>query len=96
MLKLRRPDLARYQPSPALRIFGDGDHLIERRFFQPRAGEYAIRIDNHFKGRVVIRDCVFRGTNGPATDGLDPGNGGGVLAWQSSHVLIESNRFEFI
>jgi len=95
-LRLPRPDVAGYQPSQPLKIYGNGDHLIEKRLFQPKAGEYAIRIDEHSQGRIIIRDCVFSGAGGAAKDGLSSMAGSGVLAWKSSHLTIENNYFEFI
>ena len=95
-LRLPRPDVAGYQPSPPLKIYGSGDHLIEKRLFQPKAGEYAIRIDEHSQGRIIIRNCVFAGAGGAAHDGLNATAGGGILAWKSSHLTIENNYFEFL
>jgi Right handed beta helix region len=91
-----RPDLSRYQNSESIHISGDGQQRIERRIFHPQAGTYAIRIDDHHQGQITIRDCVFIGPHGPGVDGLNPGNGGGVLAWQSDHVVIENCYFEYI
>lgn len=95
-MSLPRPDFSQYQRSEPLRISGDGDHVLENQMFCPGKGEFGIRIDNHFRGDIIIRNCVFRGANGPVSDGLDPGNGGGILAWQANNLLIENNYFEYI
>lgn len=95
-LRLPRPDLAAYRPSPPLKIFGDGEHLIEKQIFRPKAGEYAIRVDEHSQGRIIIRNCVFIGDGEAAPDGLNTRAGGGILAWKSSHLTVENNYFEFI
>jgi hypothetical protein len=95
-LSLPRPDLATLKPSPPLNLHGDGDHLIEHCVFRPEAGEYAIRIDDHARGQIIIRNCAFIGQGGAAVDGLNTTAGGGILAWKSSHVTIENNYFEFI
>jgi len=79
-----------------LKIYGNGDHVIEKRVFRPATGEYAIRIDEHSEGRVIIRNCAFIGAGGGAPDGLSTTAGGGILAWKSSHLTIENNYFEFI
>jgi hypothetical protein len=89
-------DLSRYTPSEPIQIHGGGDHVIENRLFRPPAGTWAIRIDNHRTGSITIRNCLFQGPNGPAKDGLEPGNGSGVLAWQSNNIRVENCRFEAI
>ncbi len=94
--KLPRPDFSQYRKSEPLRISGDGDHVIEGQVYSPVEGEFGIRIDNHFRGHITIRNCIFLGANGAADDGLDPGNGGGILAWQTSNLLIEHNYFEYV
>ena len=70
--------------------------MIEKCIFRPTSGKYAIRIDNHDRGRIVIRDCLFFGPNGTAKDGMGSGNGGGVLAWQSSDIEVRDCFFEAI
>ncbi len=94
--RLERPVLSLYEEAEPITIDGDGDHRIERLRFAPVAGEFAIRINNHAEGQIVIRDCVFLGAHGMAEDGLDPRNGGGILAWQSSNIRIENCYFEAI
>jgi hypothetical protein len=74
-----------------VKIYGNGDHLIEKRIFQPKAGEYAIRVDEHSERRIIIRNCGFVGAGGAAPDGLKTQAGGGILAWKSSHLTIENN-----
>jgi len=95
-VRFKRPDTRRYRRSEPIQIKGDGNRLIEHLVFYPPAGRYAIRIDDHHQGHIIIRDCVFIGPKGAAVDGLEPGNGSGVLTWQTDHVVVEDSYFEYI
>lgn len=90
------PDISGYQNSAQIKISGDGDRIIENMKFFPTHSKYAIEISNHKTGTIIIRNCYFGGINPAAVDGLNPGNGRGILVMNSSNVLIENNYFDRI
>lgn len=91
-----RPSLSGKTGSGPITINGNGDYIIENKIFYPDKNQYAISIHNHHTGNIIIRNCFFGGKNGAAVDGLDPGNGMGILIYNSSNVTIENNYFEYI
>lgn len=91
-----RPDLSGLTLSGAITISGNGDYIIENKKFYPAYNTYAITITGHTTGKVIIRNCYFGGINGAATNGLNPGNGKGIMVHDSSNVTIENNYFDCI
>lgn len=91
-----RPDIFGYQPAIKTVIDGNGDFIIENKIFYPKYNEYAIEVRNHATGSIIIRNCFFGGINGAAVDGLNPGNGMGILIYNSSNVSVSNNYFEYI
>lgn len=91
-----RPDLATFTSSGPITITGNGDYIIENKKFYPAFDTYAITVTGHTTGNVIIRNCYFGGINGGAVDGLNPGNGKGILVYNSSNVKVENNYFDCI